>query len=265
MIDPFLIKLILSFIVGGLWIMGVSVLIEKLGTKIGGIIGGLPSIALVSFFFIGLVQGPIAASEATISLLFMTGVTSIFLLILMRFIEKGYIVALLISLFVWFLAGGLIASLKLNNFNLSIGVWITLIAFCYYLVRYKFDIKSQGKVAIKYSPQQIVGRALFAGSVVAFAVLMSRIGGPLFGGIFAAFPATYLSAFTIAYHKHGVRFSRALAQPLLIGGMTTTPIYAIAVHYFYPPFGIILGTIFSYAISIASAFLVYLFIKTRLK
>ncbi|MBN1224817.1 MAG: DUF3147 family protein, partial [Candidatus Aminicenantes bacterium] len=49
----FLIKLVLSFFVGGAWVAAATLIADKYGTKIGGIIIGLPSTLLVSLFFIG--------------------------------------------------------------------------------------------------------------------------------------------------------------------------------------------------------------------
>ncbi len=43
----FILKLVLSFIVGSLWITMGTVLAEKYGTKIGGLIAGLPSTILI--------------------------------------------------------------------------------------------------------------------------------------------------------------------------------------------------------------------------
>jgi len=261
--DPFLIKLILSFIVGGLWIMLVSVLIEKLGTKIGGIIGGLPSIAWVSLFFIGLTQGTKAASMATTRVPLMVGVSSLFLILLMKLIEKKYLYAMTLGLFFWSSVALVITLLNFNSFEISVVVWILLISICYYLVTRKFTIKSRGKIHITYSFKQILGRAFFAGSLVAFAVLLSRIGGPVFGGIFASFPALYISTFSIAYHTHGIDFTRSLAKSLVVSGMTTTAIYVIVVHYLYLVFDLYSATVIAYFISIVSAFFVYLFIKNR--
>ncbi|MDI9559183.1 MAG: DUF3147 family protein, partial [Pseudomonadota bacterium] len=48
----FVLKLILSFIVGSLWITMVTILAEKYGTRIGGLMAGLPSTILISLFFI---------------------------------------------------------------------------------------------------------------------------------------------------------------------------------------------------------------------
>ena len=49
MTDTFILKLALSFLIGGLWITVASVAAERLGSKIGGVIAGLPSTAVVAF------------------------------------------------------------------------------------------------------------------------------------------------------------------------------------------------------------------------
>src|SRR3990170_3753635 len=63
--DPFLLKLVLSFVVGGSWIAAVTVLAERHGTKVGGLIGGIPSTVIVTYFFIGWTQGPDQVLQAT--------------------------------------------------------------------------------------------------------------------------------------------------------------------------------------------------------
>lgn len=61
----FLIKLALSFLIGGLWIIVATIVADKLGSKIGGLIGGLPSTIMFGLFFIGWTQGPAVAVQAT--------------------------------------------------------------------------------------------------------------------------------------------------------------------------------------------------------
>ena len=39
--EPFTLKLILSFIVGAIWVTGATILAEKYGTKLGGVIVGI--------------------------------------------------------------------------------------------------------------------------------------------------------------------------------------------------------------------------------
>ena len=59
--NSFLIQLFLSFLVGSFWITTITIISEKMGSKIGGLIGGLPTTTLVALLFIGITQSPQAA------------------------------------------------------------------------------------------------------------------------------------------------------------------------------------------------------------
>ena len=50
--DIFFLKFALSIIIGGAWIALATVLAEKFGTKLGGVIAGLPSMTAAALFFI---------------------------------------------------------------------------------------------------------------------------------------------------------------------------------------------------------------------
>ncbi len=60
-------------------------------------------------------------------------------------------------------------------------------------------ISSQDKLQVSYPPSQLIWRALFGGAVIALAVFMGKLGGPLLGGIFGSFPAMFLSTLVITY------------------------------------------------------------------
>ena len=95
---------------------------------------------------------------------------------------------------------------------------------------------------------------------------MSKAGDPIFGGIFSAFPAVFISILIISYRSGGMTFSRAMTKPLMITGMLTVVAYGVAVKFFYPELGIVLGTIGAYAISLLMAFFSYLiFQKNRIR
>lgn len=66
MIDTsILIHLFLAFAVGSLWVIAITVIAEKKGSVVGGILGGLPSTSAFSFFFIGINQSSATAVQAT--------------------------------------------------------------------------------------------------------------------------------------------------------------------------------------------------------
>lgn len=75
----FVLKLILSFIVGSLWITMVTILAEKYGTRIGGLMAGLPSTIPISLFFIAWTQSERVAVDATTIVPIIGGINCIFI------------------------------------------------------------------------------------------------------------------------------------------------------------------------------------------
>lgn len=255
--DPFYIQLFLSFLVGGLWILLATIIAEQRGSQIGGVIGGLPSTMVVTYFFIGLTQGVHFAASATTVFPLMICFTAFFLTIASLQLPRGYWVAVLSGLAVWTAAALAVIILGINNFLLSLSAWtVAYVFFIIFFRRYLND--THQKIVMTYTLWQMMGRAVFAGSVVAFAVFISRVGGPVIGGVFAAFPVLYLSTFTIAYHTHGVKFTQALARPLILSGMFNCLIYALSVRYLYPAVGLYLGTAGALLISLGAGYFTYL-------
>src|SRR5947199_8112683 len=68
MADLLILHLILAFTVGGAWVSSATLIAERYGSALGGLVGGLPAISIVSFLFIGLNQGATTASQAYDSL-----------------------------------------------------------------------------------------------------------------------------------------------------------------------------------------------------
>ena len=264
MVDPFLIKLALSFIVGGLWITITTVAAERFGSKVGGVIGGLPSTVVVALFFIGFVQGTQAAAQATTTMPLIIGVNAFFLIAYAYLAKRGFAFAITVPLVAWFILSAIIVLVDRENFIFSLIAWLLLLLLAYHVLEKKMHIQSHGKLRIHYKPSHILWRAIFSGSIIAFAVFMSRVGGPIFGGIFASFPAAFISTLAITYKSRGIEFSRALTKPLAIGGTIITGLYPITARYFYQTSGLILGTIIPYAISVVIAYFVYNFINKRM-
>lgn len=97
-------------------------------------------------------------------------------------------------------------------------------------------------------------RSLFAGAVIAAAVVVSKYSGPIVGGIFTAFPAVYVSTFTILYFARGINFSQAFVKPLIISGSINTTVYGVAAYFLYPKYGLYTGTLIAFLISLFCSF-----------
>ncbi|HEX5744398.1 MAG TPA: DUF3147 family protein [Candidatus Saccharimonadales bacterium] len=254
--DDFWLRVIASFLVGGVWLMSVSVIAERFGSRSGGIIGGLPSTVFIALFFIALNQGPDFAVQATIVTPAAFIINSYFLLLLAVNSDRGYLKTMSLAGIFWLIAMGALVLFHLDSWTISLSIWLAGLTVLCWLIAKRISLRNHELPRVRFTTAQLMGRSLFAGLIIASAVIISKYAGEIVGGIFAAFPAMYLSTFTILYFAQGPKFTRATSAPLMISGGINTVVYCIAIYYLYPRFGIYTGTLMAYLISLASAYFV---------
>lgn len=264
MIDTFLIKLILCFFVGSIWITLATIIAERFGTKLGGVIAGLPSTILIALFFIGWTQTPLIAYQATSIVPIIMGIDALFIVIYVLLSRYNFYLSILTSLITWFVLSLGLVFLKFSSFKLSIIGFIFLLALSFYILEKRSRILSESKKRIQYTFSHLLFRGLLSGTIITLAVVMAKIGGPLLGGTFASFPAVMLSTMIITYFAHGKTFSSAVMKVLMVSGTVNVVIYAIAVRYFYLYLGLISGTLISFLISLMCGYLIYLFVNKKM-
>ncbi|MGD6934445.1 MAG: DUF3147 family protein [Candidatus Bathyarchaeia archaeon] len=263
MLDTLLLaRLILAFVVGSLWVTATTIIAEKKGPVIGGILGGFPSTAAFSFLFIAINQSTTAAVNATTVFPLAFAVTNAYLLMYAYFAEKGFKTGLTISLLVWLAASTLIVTSGIEYYAVALVGGAAISAATFYLLAKKLKVPHFVGEKTLYRPSEVVFRGLGAGTIVAVSVLLSQIGGPILGGVAASFPAVFTSTLLILQHNKGTEFTRSISKPLAYTGILTVIPYSIAVHYLYPNVGILLGTLFSFLLVIPLAFLSY-YVATR--
>jgi len=253
-----------SFLVGSAWIAASTLAADRFGSKVGGLIGGLPSTVVVTLFFIGLTQSPQAASMATTLVPLSIGFSGVFMVVYLFFVRWGLVQSLLIALLIWFSLASLVLVKGAPSFGLAVVVWAILLLGCILAVEKWLRIPSQGRLKIQHNAVQIATRGLFGGTVIAFAVLMSKVAGPVYGGLFAAFPAIFLSTNVITYRTGGAEYSKSVAKALMVSGMVNVTVYAALARVMYLWLGLTIGTVLAIILSLGSATLTFMLIKTRL-
>ncbi|MGA2386856.1 MAG: hypothetical protein ABSG33_10020 [Candidatus Bathyarchaeia archaeon] len=253
----FLLHLILSFAVGSLWVTLITVIAEKKGSVLGGILGGLPSTSAFSFFFIGINQSTAAAVEATTVFPLAFGVTSAYLFLYAFFASKSFSRGIGFSLLIWFAVSGLIVASGLKDFGVCLGVGAVVSVLTYYGFAKVLRLQNLKGQETRYKLWEIVFRGVGAGALVMVAVLLSQVGGPVLGGIAAAFPAVFTSTLIILQRSRGTEFSRAVTKPLVLSGILTIIPFCVAVRYLYPALGVLFGTLVSYVLVVPLAVLSY--------
>jgi hypothetical protein len=125
--SSFWLKLALGFLVGSLWVTLTTLSAERFGSKVGGLIGGLPSTVVIALLFIGYTQSPQVAAEATTVMPLAQGLNGLFILAFLLFIPRGLRMALPISLLAWFSLAAILYQLDLQRFLISILAWLMLL------------------------------------------------------------------------------------------------------------------------------------------
>src|SRR5207249_6767414 len=123
MTDLLILHPILAFVVGGAWVSFATLIAERYGSALGGLVGGLPAISIVSYLFIGLNQGPATASQATAVFPLALSFTMSFLLVYAILSERGFQLAFVVALLVWVGLSTITVYLNLRNLFFSIGVF----------------------------------------------------------------------------------------------------------------------------------------------
>jgi hypothetical protein len=212
----------------------------------------------------GLVGSPEIAAEATGIVPLIVGFNGLFLVCFALLAKRGLLPGLVGALLVWFLLSLVALQLHpITSFAVSVAIFIIILVLGYHLLHHRLRVPAYGRKRVSLAKRQLLARALFSGWIIASAVFLSKVAGPVLGGVLAAFPAVFISTLVIAYRSGGADFARALTRPLLLGGMVNVVAYAISVRYLYPLLGLTLGTIVAFIVAGLTAYAAYLFVRRR--
>jgi uncharacterized membrane protein (GlpM family) len=241
-------QIVLPFVLSALIVILITTIAEKYGTKVGGIIGTLPTTIIIAYVFIALNQGIVFASDSVAVVPAEMGVNLVFICAFAVLAYRSTVIALFGSFFVWIILSGILLFLNMHYIYLSIIIFTVSMISTFIVLEKKFKIKSQGKRIIHYTPLKILLRGILTGTIITISVLLSNIGEVL-SGIFTVFPAILSSTMIITVKEHGPDFSAGIAKSMIFGSPSVMS-YTVSIHFLYPIYGIFLGSIFSLIVSV---------------
>jgi uncharacterized membrane protein (GlpM family) len=261
-LDLLLIHIVLAFSSGWLVVAAVTTIADVYGTGRAGFVGGLPSTGAVSLLFIGWYQSQDAAIQATAVFPLAFSVTFAFLMFYafperMRFGPR-----IATALLIWLLLSTLVAVSGFDDFYVALATSI-IISSTVFFVHRRIGIRDAPTTQTKLSLATVLWRGALGGFVVTGVVLLSSVGGPLVGGVFAAAPAIWASSLYVTSRTHGVEFSRSLTKSFMLTGILTVIPYSIAARYLFPEVGVWWGTFYAYVTISPAAWLAW--VMTRKK
>ncbi len=242
----FSLQVLASFVLAGLWISGATLVAERLGSRLGGLIANLPSNIVISYIFIALANDVHYAADATAAVPVGMLVDTVFLLVLILTLRWNTVVAVILSLSGWFALAWLAATLGAFSLSWSVPVYLISAVLIWAVLEYGLDIPASPRTRAPFLFSALLWRALFAGSVVGTTVLLSRFLPPYWVGLISTFPAVLLSSMVILATVQGPAFARATGKILVLSS-TNIIVYALIIRLAYPEVGILWGTILGFS------------------
>ena len=261
-------QILLASIIGGVWVGSTAFTAKRLGSGAGGLIGGLPAISAVSYLFIALNQSPENASKAAYAFPIGLTITIVYLLIYATLASHGFKIAFFSAVTAWLLLAALDAILNLPTLVQPSLVLIPVFFLAFYVFKIRLKLGNTPGVAVKPSRKDFLRRAILGGAVVGAAVTLSQLGGPLLGGVAAAFPGIFSTTIYSTYEaetdkREGIRVSQALTKPLMLSAMIIAYPYSLIINWAYASIGLVEGTIVAFTGGIFCALIAYLLINKR--
>jgi hypothetical protein len=249
-----ILQIISASIVGGGVVTLTTFLAERLGSRIGGVVGGFPTTLLVTSIF--LIYGK-DAEFAKSALGYLPASLAVYGLTVFSYYvlsKDSFIKGAICSFTFWLLGVLILRSLLPFNIVASISSFIICFLFGRFGMAFMGDYVFYKGEKVKYRFSQLFIRAFCSGLVVGLCVFFSKITGPEMSGIFAAFPVATYSSFTIAYRVRGLSFARSLALPFIVAGMWNSGVFSVIVHFTLIPFGTTLSIVLGLFGSLTSAY-----------
>jgi hypothetical protein len=242
---------IVPFIASALMVILITVIAEKFGTKIGGILGTIPTTIIIAYIFIALNRGVDFASASIAVVPAEIGINILFIFITVVLIKRSIFKAFAVSFTFWAFASFILWYTNLENVFISIPIFLFSMIGTFIVLEKKNQVKSISKKMVHYTIKKIMYRGILAGLVISISVLLSNVG-PVLSGIFSVFPAIITSTMIICYYEHGPDFASGMAKSMIFGS-TSVMSYAVTIHFTYPIYGIVLGSLIAFIISLIIA------------
>lgn len=241
----FNLQLLISFILGGLFIALQSLIAERVKGFWRNIVLTVPSTMALGLFFIGLTKTPQDVVQA--SLMVPAGLSAdyIFVMFFALLARFNFYISLIGSLSAWAISGLVLILYPPASYMTSIFIYaLPIIVITYFVVK-KLP-QTQDLKPFPMTSRNIFIRAMIGGSVIFLIVLLSKTLGNIWGGLFAVFPASYTATFSIYYHMQGKQSIPTVAKTLFFPGIIGFIVYGWIAAETFPLYGIWLGTLFSY-------------------
>jgi hypothetical protein len=94
----------------------------------------------------------------------------------------------------------------------------------------------------RVTPTTLVLRGVFAAVAIGVAVVLAKTGGPLAAGVAAVFPAIFLTTMVSLWLSQGESVQAGAVGPMMLGSSSVAA-FALGAVFAFPALGVVLGTV----------------------
>ncbi len=250
-------NILLSALFAGLVAIFATIVIEKYGGIVGGIIGTVPTTIVPAAAFIWIADSNQSSFESSMGMVPVGMLLNSFFLWLWRFtptiipdwnFPTRLSIITSINLAFWFLGAAIAVTIFSDEDPILVGCFALALGLIFgrWATR-GFNPAPRGKN--KVSLLILSSRGIAAATAIGVAVWLSQQGSPLLAGIASVFPAIFLTTMVALWISQGEEVPSGAVGPMMLGSMSVS-LYALAATRFIPLSGIILGSLFSWLVSL---------------
>jgi uncharacterized membrane protein (GlpM family) len=243
------IRVLLAFSLAGSFIALLTLLAERFGSAIGGLIANLPSNILITMIFISLTQGNDFIHQMIPAIPVGLLINTFFLLTFILLLRFSLRAAITGSLATWLILAVLANRFRLAELWINAAIYLSVTFLVWLWTEHRAGIPDMGRSGKKYTPGQMTARAVFAGSIVGGVVAIAHFVPAYLTGIVSTFPAVLFSTVVILSVSQGKEFAMATGKVMILS-LTNILFFVISVYYTFPLIGIVGGTLVSVVLAV---------------
>ncbi|MHB0776898.1 hypothetical protein [Halomonas sp. WWR20] len=230
-------------------VLGLSLIAERVSTRVAGLLSGYPLGTAIALFFIGLEISPEFAAKGAIHTL--AGFTSTLMLGAGYWLcgrapgFRGVLLGTAGGLAGWLATNALLATFDFSRLG---GTLTTLVAIGFFTWLYRRIPESRVKAQADFSWGALSLRAGLAAGIVFAITALAHVLPPAWAGLLAAFPVTMYPFLVILHLSHGPRPVATVIKhyPAGLGSLLA---YALCVSLGYPTLGLVWGTLAGFLVA----------------
>ncbi|MGC3875097.1 hypothetical protein ACPF7Z_17740 [Halomonas sp. GXIMD04776] len=230
-------------------VLGLSMIAERVSTRVAGLLSGYPLGTAIALFFIGLELSPEFAADSAVHTL--AGFTSTlalgggYLLCGRRDGLSGVLAGTAGGLLCWLVASTLLAQADFNRIS---GTLTTLVAIAVFTWLYRRVPDARAVARGRFSWWALAFRSGLAAGIIFLITGLAHVVPTAWAGILAAFPVTMYPFLVILHLTHGAAPVATVIKhyPAGLGSLLW---YALCVSLTYSTLGLLLGTLIGFAVA----------------